>query len=275
MVYDSFSGNVILHGGWGNQNPSDSMNHKDAATWIWDGEQWTKITEKPIFYPALAYNPTTKSVIAFAKNKSKGDARFQLWELKNQEWRIVKDYGVWDDAKYLKQRIAQSPNDEEALAKYADLLLWRKKEYFAAETTYRQLFLLDPSRKNGLLTDFTLSLLMQGKFEEAEKNLGEAKKAGLVNRQTYVRLAGLLRNEGRYAESAIYLRNALSLEPKGDDYFVLGCLYALLDQTDQAFEALQNAVNYGYTSKQKFEGDDRLNALKSHARWEALISRLQ
>ncbi len=274
MVYNDDLKVTILHGGWINQNPRDTTNHQTPATWSWDGNTWKKIATADVFPLAMGYDAHRKVIVAYGFSDFHRNTNLGLWELKNNQWIQVADYGKWNTAAYITNWVAQYPDDLQALTKYADILQWQTKEFAKAETAYKRLLQAYP-HKTDMLQDLALVLLLQNKAAEAETYLAQAKAAGLMNRYAYRRLAGLLSMEGRQEVAIPYLEIALDLEPQGADFYSLACSYALTGNKDKAFFNLDKAVLHGYHSKQQFESDTALESLKEDSRWQALLTKLQ
>lgn len=72
-----------------------------------------------------------------------------------------------------------------------------------------------------------------------------------------------------------WVRRALTLQP--DDPMALynvGCVYALLDMTEEAVTCLENAFEAGITQRGWYENDSNLDSLRDHPRFKALLERL-
>jgi hypothetical protein len=91
----------------------------------------------------------------------------------------------------------------------------------------------------------------------------------------YVQLGSQLYREKKYKESAQNYELALKEEPNGVDFYNMACSYALDNNSDKAFEALNKAVEFGFYGKNQYENDTDLTALKSDARWKVLSAKLE
>ena len=62
---------------------------------------------------------------------------------------------------------------------------------------------------------------------------------------------------------------------KGIATYNLGCAWALKEDKEKAFEALSNAIDFGFNDKHQFKFDDDLNSLRDDERFNKLIARLE
>lgn len=76
-------------------------------------------------------------------------------------------------------------------------------------------------------------------------------------------------------EKIYSLAKSLEFEPYSIGFYNLGCFYAVSNNKDKAFEALENAVQYGFNSKRQYESDTDLLSLKSDTRWQSLFEKLK
>jgi len=274
MVYDEQRKAVVLHGGWRNQDPRDSANHKKAITWTWDGNSWKKIAESDMIAADLAYDSKKGIVVAYGKAGRASDADWVYWELRNDNWIQVVNFGKWDDVSYLKNLLAQNPNDTLALFQYADLLQWRTKQFDEAEKAYKKILEITPQRTD-MYRELALMLLMQGKIAEAETYLSRMRSLGTINRNALLRFAGLLHMEKRYKESIPFYENALQLENQGRDYFNLARAYSKSLMPDKAFESLSKAIELGFNNSNQYEQEPDIASLRGDKRWDDLKKNLK
>ena len=62
------------------------------------------------------------------------------------------------------------------------------------------------------------------------------------------------------------------LDPQnGMVWYNLGCSFALNEQTDEAFEALSKAIEYGYDDYEWMKNDSDLDGLRDDKRYESLL----
>ena len=86
-------------------------------------------------------------------------------------------------------------------------------------------------------------------------------------------LAELYTKTGRY-EEGLEIDRKLSQQLPNDDlvWYNLGCSCALTNRADDAFEALTNAVELGYSDYDWMKTDPDLNNLHADPRFESLLS---
>lgn len=274
MVYDEQHKAIVLHGGWRNQNPRDSFNLKKSTTWSWNGKSWKLIAESDLKAADLTYDSKKKVVVAYGKAGSGQDADWAFWELRNDNWMQIANFGKWDDISYLKSVIESNPNDTLALFQYSDILQWRTKQFDEAEKAYKKILNITPNRTD-LYRELALVLLMQGKTTEAEIYLSKMRSSGSLTRSAMLRFAGLLHMEKRYHEAIPFYEEALQLERKGSDYFNVAKAYSKLQMTDKAFEALSKAIDLGYNNNNQYDQEPDIAALKQDARWQELKKNLK
>ena len=62
------------------------------------------------------------------------------------------------------------------------------------------------------------------------------------------------------------------LDPQnGMVWYNLGCSFALNEQTDEAFEALSKAIEYGYDDYEWMKNDSDLDGLRDDKRYDSLL----
>ena len=274
MVYDDDLKLVILHGGMINQNPRDPVHDSIPTTWAWNGRSWKKIAQDPVFAMAMGYDLQRKKVVIYGKTSRTDNSNIGVWELTKDKWMQIADYGKWNMVDYVRQWTEQHPDDMQALMKYADILEWRTKEFAKAETAYKTLLATYPVDK-GMLTALIYVLSAQGKIEEANEYLLKLNELGTLNKNVYARLAGRLRQERKYREAIVYYNKLLETDLKGENYYNLASVYALLNEKEKAFDNLVKAIENGYNSKKKFEEDADLASLKIDRRFQDLLLRLK
>ena len=91
----------------------------------------------------------------------------------------------------------------------------------------------------------------------------------------YAQLGGQLYREKKFKESARNYELAVKEDPNGIDFYNMACSYALDNNPDKAFEALNKAVDFGFFRKNQYENDTDLTSLKSDARWKTLSAKLE
>ena len=81
---------------------------------------------------------------------------------------------------------------------------------------------------------------------------------------------------GRHALALEADLRLVALHPERSElHYDLACSYALLDRADEAFAALDAAVERGYDDAEHLSDDDDLASLRTDPRWPALVKRLE
>ena len=274
MIYHEDLKCIILHGGWINQNPRDTSNASARTTWLWNGNNWKKMASEPIFASAMVYDPDRKKVIAYGQTGLNESSPWAIWDLKNNKWTKIKEFGSVDKSGYLKNYLIKNPEDTRALTKYADHLVWQENNFRDAEVIYKKLVSLYPSQPNYWI-ELTYALSAQNKMDDAAIYLQKIKNAGLANIPFYSRFAGMLHREKRYPSAIFYYEPLLQIDPSAINYYNAGCAYSLTGNTEKAFEYLNKAIDKGYNVKANYEADVELAPLKSDIRWSQMLIKLK
>lgn len=116
-------------------------------------------------------------------------------------------------------------------------------------------------------------VFIQRNIEDGSLNLRSNQGVNVPSK--YVQLGSQLYREKKYKESAKNYELAIKEEPNGIDYYNMACSYALDNNADKAFEALNKAVDFGFFRKDQYENDTDLTALKADARWKTLSAKLE
>ena len=114
---------------------------------------------------------------------------------------------------------------------------------------------------------------IQRDIEDGTLNLKSDEGVSIPSK--YVQLGSQLYREKKYKESAKNYELAVKEDPNGIDYYNMACSYALDNNPDKAFEALNKAVEFGFWRKDQYENDTDLTTLKSDPRWKSLGAKLQ
>ncbi len=173
----------------------------------------------------------------------------------------------------LKSMSEEYPNDVSVLNFYATTLRHEQKNE-EAMAIYKRVLALDPLNVDVLVNLAALNYVA-GKKSEAEGYVATAMNTGKMTRNSYTQLAYVLLVGNKNSEAAIYYEKSVAMEPRGLDYYNLGCAYAKDAIKDKAFAALENAVKYGFDSKQQFDSDPDLAALRSDERYKKLVNALK
>lgn len=110
--------------------------------------------------------------------------------------------------------------------------------------------------------DETIELAL---FQKLEKRLPNDTEILQVLAELYTK------NKLYKAGLAVDLR-LTKLDPQnGMVWYNLGCSFALNEQTDEAFEALSKAIEYGYDDYEWMKNDSDLDGLRDDKRYESLL----
>lgn len=243
--------------------------------WKWEGQSWIKIeTQSAPSIRAAATMEYGKGSLYLYGGVTEWGHTNEIWQWTNGKWTLLNaDYAMdaARTAETLKNWTAGHPEDGDAYGQYGSLLNWQKRFADAAQVL-KKTVKLKPKDHNYffLLLDVLYKL---DKEAEAESYLTEAIASGSL--ESYARLGNLLFSIQKYAEATRCLEKAVSLQPNGGNYYNLACGYALSGQKDQAFDALEKAIENGFRGKGQYEGDTDLDSLKADARWKVLLEKLQ
>ena len=119
------------------------------------------------------------------------------------------------------------------------------------------------------------TLTEQEKYEEAITLLRERIEFDKTNGRLWHRL-GYILYLNQDLDGAIEANKRASKLPeaRGISFFNLGCAYAMKDQADSAFAALNDAIASDYLEKDSFETDTDLLPIRNDKRFKELLSRL-
>lgn len=273
MVYDEKRKAVILHGGWVDLNGQNPKNHETPATWQWNGQSWTKISEVNVFPIAIGFDRNTQSVVAYAFDQGNPNVTrgIGMWRLDGKEWKSIQQFGAWNALDYLQSQAEAYPSVT-SLTLYGDRLRTARK-YYEAEQAYKKLEKLGNGNTAARI-NIAEMLLMQNKTTEAHTYLNLVTSSETINRDAYIRLANALLNATVFKDAALFYEKALEIQPRGSDFYNLACIYAKVDDREKSFANLFKAVEYGIASKSTFENDADLAPLKSDNRWKLLMEKL-
>lgn len=188
---------------------------------------------------------------------------------------LAAQYGH-DDAKaatLLKQWLDGHPDDGRALFQYGNVLK-NLKRYAEAEGVLKKAIALRPDFVYPQ-ADLMVVYYALNKGDEAEKLLSDASKKGLMSRNAYANVGISLFIMNKHKEGVKFLESIKETDRLSFDYYNLACGYAIINETDKAFAALEKSVQMGYNSKQQFENDPDLNSLRSDKRYLDLMGKLK
>ena len=124
--------------------------------------------------------------------------------------------------------------------------------------------------------------LTSGRYEDAIRHFTKASDLLPEDYQSPIILGSLYRGLGRteesdkaYGRGLEVAREHLKLNPDDSRAWYLGAGAMLATgQTEEGLEMAESAVKYGFTYKPGYENDPDLEPLRSHPRFQRLLSRL-
>ncbi|AEE50573.1 TPR end-of-group domain-containing protein [Haliscomenobacter hydrossis] len=243
--------------------------------WKWNGRSWTKV-ESPQT-PAIRAAATMeygKGALYLYGGVVEWGLSNEIWQWQNGVWKLMNAQDAMDATRTLnrlEEWVSNHPDNGDAHQQYGDLLRNLKRNE-AAEEVLKKAHALKP-RDHNCLFSLLQVLYVLNKTTEAEIFLSNAISAGAL--ESFGRLGTLLFSLNKNQQGIKCYEKAVQLQPNGDNYYNLACGYALSGQKDNAFNALNKAIENGFKDKGQFEGDTDLESLKADARWKALLEKLQ
>ena len=113
------------------------------------------------------------------------------------------------------------------------------------------------------------------KDNEAIKLLEPILIEGDQLRQQYIYLSTALLEMDKFDISDDYFEKAMAIHASAFPYFNRGRAYAKIGQKDQAFAALNRAVELGIKVRKEYEDNIDLIKLKSDPRWKILTEKME
>ena len=187
----------------------------------------------------------------------------------NDPRRSVELLGPW---------LARHPNNGEAFMHYGRLLS-ELRRFDEAESAYVRAYQLDSSNP-GTLTGLGTIRIGQQRWRDAETLLLRAVDLGFESSLIHGQLGWARLHTGQNAEAAASYERAIALgippgpRTSGLAWYNLACAYARLRRVDDAFRALNRAVDEGLRERRTYEADEDLARLRGDARFSALLERL-
>lgn len=260
---------TFLFGGRNNANPFFS------DFWKWDGISWTKVASAhPPAKRAAATMEYGKGALYLYGGVVEWGLSNEMWQWKKGAWKLMNPQEAMDSARTLKMLadwVKNHPEDGDAFQQYGELLR-NMQQYAAAEELLKKAYVLKP-RDHNVFFRLLQVLYNLNKSTEAENYLSNALAAGAL--ESFGRLGMLLCSINKNKEGTRCYEKAVQLQPNAGNYYNLACGYALCGQQDQAFDALNKAIENGFKGKEQFENDTDLDSLKADARWKVLLEKLQ
>lgn len=184
-------------------------------------------------------------------------------------------YGNKPDAALtmLSDYLKTDPNETGALFQQANILknLNRSEE---AREGFKKVVAKEPEHTQALISLYQVEHTL-GNTAEAKKYFDRAEKTGKISRDQYYFIGMNMYNNKDYKEGVKFFEKIVTMNPYATDYYNLACGYAMINEKDKAFNALNKSIDMGMTSKEQFENDTDLNSLRNDKRYEQLLARLK
>lgn len=309
LVYDEVKNRVVLITYPNRPDPAD--NRKKNEMWEWTGSSWSKLSVPAISTTARSLACLAgfgKDGIVLFDGDDVSGTYGKTWTFSNGQWasatlpgpsgpRIahgmvfdkargttvlfggtdrswnLNDIWEWDGRQWndlTLQRLKVHPNDSEAMKTYARTLN-NNGDLTKAEEVYKKVLAGNPKDVKTLV-DIAILMYRLDRTTEARNYLGSATG---MSKAEYLKLGKSLNLLKKYKESAGYYEEALKVNPQGNEYYNLGCVYALVGDKDKAFSNLNKAIENGFAYKRQFENDADLVSIRSDERWAALSGSLK
>ncbi|MCX6230720.1 MAG: hypothetical protein NTZ33_04180 [Bacteroidetes bacterium] len=162
-----------------------------------------------------------------------------------------------------------------SLAQKPEVLEFFKEESAleAIESQKQQEFVSAFDTKNDVWWNAELKKLDMASSDKNSLNSNMAKRL-----KTYISLScysysnrALQSQNWKYA--ALYTHIYQKVDPENSDcYYAMACLYANTDQKEKAIAALQTAIKFGFSNKNKLQNDPMLSALHGMPEFDKLLS---
>lgn len=178
--------------------------------------------------------------------------------------------------KLMREWMAENPNSNDAYAfsAYGGALL-DAQDYAEAEKYLGKAVDIDPKNKGTYLSLAVASYAL-GKKKEGDKHLAAYEKDSTPEGFTYWYIGNRLVGAKRYAEAIPFFERSVGFpDPRGFIYYNLGSCYAMTGNKDKAFENLSKAVAMEFSTKEGYEGDEKLQGLKTDKRWNELMGNVK
>lgn len=181
-------------------------------------------------------------------------------------------------AEFLGKWIADNPRDTVAYQQYGRALTQLQRPDEAA-TAYQKAIELGGT-DGGIYLGLGQIRSQQRRYAEAADLLSQAVEKGARNSFVYGQLAyaqlSLNRNEEAIEtfEKAFEAGIPPGANTRGLAYYNMACGYSRLKNYDKAFEMLNKAVDEGFATRNTYEKDTDLDALRADPRFEKLLARM-
>lgn len=173
----------------------------------------------------------------------------------------------------ITDHVNSHPNDMDAIF-YQATVLKNLRRYEEADAGFKKVIAKKPDHTQALVYLYLINHNL-GKNEDAQKYFSRAEKTGAISRDQYYGMAMTMYNEKDHKEGVKFFEKILQMNPTGTDYYNLACGYAMINEKDKAFAALNKSIDMGMNSKRQFENDTDLSSLRGDKRYEELVARLK
>ncbi len=173
----------------------------------------------------------------------------------------------------LTDYLKTNPDETGALFQQANLFknLNRNEE---AREGFRKIVAKEPEHTQALVSLYQVEHFL-GNSADAKKYFERAEKTGKISRDQYYFIGMTMYNKKDHKEGVKFFEKIVTMNPYATDYYNLACGYAMINEKDKAFTALNKSIDMGMTSKAQFENDTDLTSLRGDKRYEQLIARLK
>lgn len=114
--------------------------------------------------------------------------------------------------------------------------------------------------------------VQQGQWDDAITALRAILKDDSSNAQAQFMLGYALHASGDLDNAILAHKKATKMPSvAAQAYYNLGCAYAIKGKTNDAFEALETAIDMGVRDESQFKGDSDLKSLRAHERWSPML----
>ncbi|HMJ70267.1 MAG TPA: tetratricopeptide repeat protein [Cyclobacteriaceae bacterium] len=172
----------------------------------------------------------------------------------------------------LKQWLQTHPGNLDALVLYSAVLR-KQKRFSDAE---QLLATMTPASNNeSVIIESALVKFGLNKENEAVQLLAPVFSGAADLRHRYLELTNALYEMGKFDASDEYFGKAMAIDGNGVQYYNRACGYAHLGETVRVFDNLNKAADLGYNSREQYENDQDLAAIKSDKRFRTLMGKLK
>lgn len=241
---------------------------------------WTVAMGSNLIHAFDAFNDTDdsrrmiKQTISFWKNNL-DPIPVHTWENTVGRKVLEAQYGHKDEIALalLDDYLKTNPKEMEAVFQHSSILK-NMKRYDEALAGYKKIIAVDPNHTQALVYSYLIEHTL-GHDVQAREYFTRAEKTGKISRDQYYGMAMTMYTNNDHKEGVKFFEKIVSMNPYATDYYNLACGYAMINEKDKAFAALNKSIDMGMNSKRQFENDTDLNSLRGDKRYEELLARLK